>query len=537
MIVVAMHTLLCFSIPEKVFGKPKIYPLRYFFATLNMCIVEFFFHRDEFSSLHYFLLVAVFLIQIIILFKKNRMALIAVTCGVLVHLFVFRAVTISCFAIAYDTTITGIITDKHLFLITTILAYIAHAATIIIFNHFVPPKYLKTVEKNQDLLNYLFTVTISIVSFMIFNASFYRIDSKVTGIVVQQIVLPIMVLFSFYVSLSMTFRIINLYGYKTKAVELADQMDKESVLKDALINTSKIFISFNYTQNILLRLIINEKEPDITAFSSFSGFLEKSFNDFVHPDDKEKLQIISPAEQFKKGIINSTLEYRMRPLPQIFGGNDMYDPKEYIWHKLTIQTSQNEVSGDIIGYCIITEIQSEKEAELLLRHKAERDPLTGSYNKEAAENHISEYLHEKRCGTFFMFDLDNFKGINDTMGHTFGNKVLQEVYQKIRKLFRADDIVSRIGGDEFIIFTANNFTQDLCISKATKICESIKHTYKSKKGDAVTVSASIGISQSPEHGMTYTELFDKADIAMYESKKRSKNTFTIYNDDITHTQV
>jgi diguanylate cyclase (GGDEF)-like protein len=178
-----------------------------------------------------------------------------------------------------------------------------------------------------------------------------------------------------------------------------------------------------------------------------------------------------------------------------------------------------------IGF--IENIDEQVRRENVLLQKANTDPLTGFYNKAAAETFISEIMLSSFNGALhalMCIDLDNFKSINDLFGHLYGDDVLKETAGTMKNLFRSDDVLGRFGGDEFVIFVRAVPNIDFVKEKATELNRRLNKTYK-KDGVECTVSASIGIAVFPSDGTAYSVLHQKADEASYAAKKSGKNTY------------
>ncbi|MCR5311843.1 MAG: GGDEF domain-containing protein [Lachnospiraceae bacterium] len=172
-----------------------------------------------------------------------------------------------------------------------------------------------------------------------------------------------------------------------------------------------------------------------------------------------------------------------------------------------------------------------KEHGRELEDKADTDLLTELYNKLATERKIQEYIdeHPKSSGMFFIFDVDNFKKINDTMGHAFGDLMLKTIGTQIRSVFRVTDIIGRIGGDEFIIFLKD--VKESEVKEQADRLTSFFHDFKAG-GDYVKYSAtaSIGAALYPEDGKSFKGLYEAADQALYKAKKRGKNRLVFFNE-------
>ena len=157
----------------------------------------------------------------------------------------------------------------------------------------------------------------------------------------------------------------------------------------------------------------------------------------------------------------------------------------------------------------------------LSREQAMRDVLTGIYNK-AGEKLIDRMVKEKGQGLFLMLDLNDFKSINDTMGHAAGDAILTEMGRVLKGACRENDIVARIGGDEFVMFLPGAFDWQTGKRKIGEIQDSLRTVMITTWGIR-GIRASIGAALCPEDGMDYETLFKAADEAMYLDKEQSKN--------------
>lgn len=168
-----------------------------------------------------------------------------------------------------------------------------------------------------------------------------------------------------------------------------------------------------------------------------------------------------------------------------------------------------------------------------LQSKAETDLLTGLLNKISTEKHIQEYLENEGKGheaMLFVLDIDNFKKINDTMGHAFGDEVLRTLGEKIKSEFRLTDIVGRIGGDEFLVFLKDVKDEATRKREANRVSEFFKE-FKAGEYVKYSATASIGAAIYPRDGKTFDELFKSADKAVYKAKQRGKNQLAFYGDE------
>lgn len=206
--------------------------------------------------------------------------------------------------------------------------------------------------------------------------------------------------------------------------------------------------------------------------------------------------------------------------------------KEKIWVKIFAKAIMDDQGYLMRIVGSISDISQEKQRALQLLDRAQRDGLTKVYNRITIENLINQELetYPKEHQVLFVIDIDDFKHINDNLGHASGDEALSKFSSALVSCFRNDDIIGRIGGDEFVVcmrhldcFNAEQIEQKstLFLSTIAKIRLSQDKEYR--------MHCSIGIAVHPKDGSTYQELFTCADKRMYLAKKLGKNTF-IYKD-------
>ena len=178
---------------------------------------------------------------------------------------------------------------------------------------------------------------------------------------------------------------------------------------------------------------------------------------------------------------------------------------------------------------IVKIVDKKQKSELQI--KADTDLLTGLTNKAATIRMIKEYMAQNPNGTgvLFVIDIDNFKKINDTMGHAFGDEVLKELGHQLRSMFRAMDVVGRFGGDEFMVFMTD-IKDPAAIKRNGDRLRDFFRNFKAGEYVKYSVTASIGGAIFSEDGKDFDSLFKTADKAVYVVKKRGKNDVAFYGD-------
>lgn len=206
------------------------------------------------------------------------------------------------------------------------------------------------------------------------------------------------------------------------------------------------------------------------------------------------------------------------------------------------QTLFTEISGSSLTFqnqpvlsLIIHDITERKHFEEQLMYQAGHDPLTGLPNRNLLNDRLTQAiaLSERSHSSIviILLDLDHFKIINDTLGHSCGDQLLVTVARRLQDLIRGSDTISRIGGDEFVaVLTTRDHSEDI-ITIANRFLEAISRPC-TLQGQEIRVSASIGIALYPEDGDDCETLFKKADTAMYHIKEHGRNGFQFFADEM-----
>lgn len=198
------------------------------------------------------------------------------------------------------------------------------------------------------------------------------------------------------------------------------------------------------------------------------------------------------------------------------------------WRWLRIVTKQVTDSGGRPIYTIgkIADIHREKEQQSRLEEKAQRDSLTELYNAAATRRHVEDMMRGGR-GALLIIDVDRFKDINDTFGHYAGDLTLKQLARAFRETFRSDDILGRIGGDEFVVFMRGAGDSALVAEK----CRGLQKRMALGGGDFPAVTISVGAAFVRGKGETYDELYQAADRALYSVKKEGRDGYRIAEEE------
>ncbi len=242
-------------------------------------------------------------------------------------------------------------------------------------------------------------------------------------------------------------------------------------------------------------------------------------NSFFHPDDTPR--ILDCISALENGSNYEMTEVRIASRRG-----------RYLWCRFRASAGRDDQGKLTKVMGIIINIDAEKQAQRALLDRAERDSLTKLLNKEAARKQAEAYLSQfpdgVRC-TMLVIDLDDFKNVNDRYGHLFGDAVLTKTAQAIEKHFQAQDIVARIGGDEFLVLVRGVADKNLLNSRCKSLIDSLRRVFRSIHKQ-MNLSCSIGAALAPDHGKNYYDLFEHADQALYRAKAKGKNTLCFYDE-------
>ncbi len=259
-----------------------------------------------------------------------------------------------------------------------------------------------------------------------------------------------------------------------------------------------------------------------------------AFLNMVHPDDREPLRsaisrtlLGEPVANFEHRVVLPSGRF-LHVVEHIEVGNDASGKPTFL-------------SGTV------QDITERKQAEAQIRHLAYHDQLTALPNRELFKERVAHCIslarrHDRRLALLFV-DIDRFKTVNDTLGHKVGDRLLEQVSDRLRDFLRATDLIApvseikddnlaRLGGDEFTAILPNIAEREHATQVASRIIEILSRPYQLDGRDLV-VTASVGIAFYPDDGRDMDTLVRNADAAMYAVKEQGRNGFRCYSPEMT----
>jgi len=201
------------------------------------------------------------------------------------------------------------------------------------------------------------------------------------------------------------------------------------------------------------------------------------------------------------------------------------------------ETLFDEEGSPIRSIGTVQDITEQKMIEKKMEHMAHHDALTGLPNrtlaKERAEQVMTHAKRSKSQAAFLFIDLDGFKAINDSLGHSAGDTMLKTIAARLKECVRESDIISRQGGDEFLLILSDIKDENVIASTTQKILSALEKSFEIND-HILSISGSIGISLYPDHGDNFELLLKSADTAMYKAKETGKNGYYFYTHQMTH---
>ncbi|WP_394522335.1 diguanylate cyclase domain-containing protein [Lacrimispora sp. JR3] len=307
--------------------------------------------------------------------------------------------------------------------------------------------------------------------------------------------------------------------------DITDEYEKELAYqrwRDYMEEQKKDCIGY-YEYNLkydLFEEIIGEQTSNLPKYASnsFSDIICFTAERFIYDEDRKMYLQFFNKEQllshYYKGHRSLRLEHRrLRPDGSFF------------WALGMVQIVSDPYTDTIKAFILIKDIDASKREALTLQELSEQDSLTGLLNRATAIRSIRHALKNRQSHhVLIILDIDRFKQLNDSYGHQFGDKALHRAASRLKSALRRDDIFGRLGGDEFIILLKDvSYSMDL-YTRLENLCNLIGSALEPE----AHISGSLGTAAFPEDGTSFEELYEKADIALYQAKKHGRNQYTVY---------
>lgn len=268
-------------------------------------------------------------------------------------------------------------------------------------------------------------------------------------------------------------------------------------------------------------IYVNPAFARITGYSQLESLGQNMY--FLLGDDREQIALMDIHTALQEKREGSAVLRCYRKDGGLF------------WNDLSVSPVQDE-TGNVANFVwVINDVTEREQHEELLEYQANHDSLTGLPNRNLLADRITQSLanacrYNLRVAILFI-DLDNFKFVNDSLGHALGDRMLIIQADRLQKCIRSGDTVARYGGDEFVVVVSNLEKSEDAATVAQHLQEQVSRPL-TIDGHEFGITCSIGISLYPKDGQDVDSLLKNADAAMYRAKERNRNTFQFYTSEM-----
>lgn len=326
-----------------------------------------------------------------------------------------------------------------------------------------------------------------------------------------------------------SFRAIGTIQDVSTRIETELRYSKEKQFRLAMMTDANRVYEVNVSRDRFMALTSVQDTTDCDNWNLYTQSMADLCKNRVYQEDWSNFLRVASRENllqgFAQGITEFYCEYRT-----------VDENNQKSWSSSATHLLRDPLSNDIKGFIYVKDIDEQKKQEIALYQQAECDPLTGVYNRRTAERLITQTLLSSKANHihgFLSIDIDDFKFVNDSFGHLVGDALLQQLSAKIGCALRNDDILARMGGDEFVVFLNDTGNMSHILHVAERLCLSIQEI-SLEEAPNYHPTISIGIATYPNDGNTFRELYKKSDQSLYQVKQNGKNHVSVFNSSEKH---
>lgn len=339
----------------------------------------------------------------------------------------------------------------------------------------------------------------------------------------------------------------NEFGQVIGAIETLRDITKQKEYEQSLKDNQQLLSEV--IEGCPVPMFVIDKEHTVTHWNkACESIIGTPAEDIVGTKDQWK----AFYEDQRPVLADLVLENKLSELSQYYEGiwaaspliEDGWEATDHFpnfqsgekWLYFTAAPLHGE-NGEVLGAVeTLQDVSEQKEYQAKLEFQANHDALTGIANRNLLSDRLSQAIahaeRDDRLIAVLFMDLDNFKTVNDTLGHNVGDHLIFQTAQKIQDAIRSGDTVARLGGDEFVVMLFAPENEDHVTDIVRRIMKEVSTTY-THDGHDIHVGCSIGIAMYPQDGSDVETLMKNADSAMYRAKAREKGGFRFFTQDLT----
>ncbi|OON95987.1 MAG: hypothetical protein ATN32_06730 [Candidatus Epulonipiscium fishelsonii] len=469
-----------------------------------------------------FWLFCLFFIDLCIFYPGHIYAKISIILFIIINIVSIESFIIVILSLIKQCSIQYIMFTPELYMFSHIVILLIINFIFISLLIFVPASYFKKIEQSLDASNLFLFFEILMIIVIIINSANCYIENFINTVMIQRMIHCIFWIVLLYVAI---FIMIHIENHKEHNLHLQSTLKLNKFFQKTFVAESEVFLQVNCNTDSILTISSTKWKLSQYLYMPYSHLIINflAYN-HVHKDQIEEFLSLSSIEHMLDTFFYGNIKYTFECQVAVKNSD------KYTWFKIDVFLTKESISEDILAVITVSNISEQKH----LLFQAERDQLTGLYNKMTAEKLISSSILKHKTGILFMIDGDHFKQINDILGHSIGDTVIKNIAATLYNIFEPyiieqNAIVGRMGGDEFMAFVPNKNNDFDIVKTATQVCTQLEQTYSNNAGNFVCASASVGVAEVNPQAKTFKDLYILADRALYASKSNGKNQFTIYD--------
>lgn len=298
----------------------------------------------------------------------------------------------------------------------------------------------------------------------------------------------------------------------------------QMMLAEDVVASSKVNLTRNRVEYLWAKMVSDEVKRQIETYEQMYLLGLKNIVDVDGQTEyRNKFSKEALLDAYEQGQTKVQLECMYRP-----------GYEQAVWVLMNSTLVRDAGTGDVYYYSYIKNIDEKKRTEAMLRDQAERDGLTGLYNKKTIEMMVEKSLHlnqdSSRLCVFMIVDIDNFKHINDTFGHPYGDHVIGQMGEALNTVFDSGVMKGRLGGDEFVVFAMGIPSKNWAFQKIRQL-QTVLHQGYHISAEELHVTVSVGIAFSEAKDGRFNQLYRQADSALYRAKNNGKDQYAVFSSE------
>ncbi len=467
----------------------------------------------------YLLLFAMLTVESVIIYRKSFVKLLCIIEAYILSVMCLRGISMSIFALILRTQISSIAGDTTLLMVSALIPNIIELCLIFLVLRHFPAVDLRLLLKHTVQRRYVL-LWLGIYNLtMLLASDVCTPGSRLSFAVFEYLYICVFILFSSYTMPTYTFRLNRAIEIQRKNKSLALELGTQKQLQSVLLRDAIFTTEANLTQNRVIFGLENYADSFDQTNLNYDAWFD-SMEPIIHPADygffANLLNRHNLIENFNNGVEPLPFEYRR-----------LDQDGKYHWIRLVLRIFKEIETNDVLVFGYVFDIDNEVLEKQELLFQAQMDLFTGLFNKATTEALIGEEI-KKGTGILLLLDVDDFKNLNDQLGHEVGDSVLKYVANVLKNCSRETDILGRVGGDEFMVFLKNTNKLAAAEQRADEMLFLLQNEDDYNRRN-YPITASIGIAIIDETVENFSDAYKHADIAMYRVKHSHKNGYAVYD--------